>query len=116
MLGLLVLDLKCRRLELLKAARFFAVLATGSHDQPLIKIPKVGKQAANTATPLSTNPQYWMAVINTITKSVLFGDQAHPNPLTSGVSIGVEPESDKPLGQNQAKSRNPNRSGGNNER
>ena len=99
MLGLLVLDLKCRRLELLKAARFFAVLATGSHDQPVIKIPKVGKQAANTATPLLTNPQYWMAVINTITKSVLFG----ANPLTSGVNIGVEPESNKPLGQNQAK-------------
>ena len=44
-----------------------------------------------------------MAVINTVTESVMFGDQVHPNQLTSGVSMGVKPEPKKSLCQNQAK-------------
>jgi hypothetical protein len=45
------------RLQTLELVIFLAILTKGCHDFPLEKIQSDGKQATNTATPLSTIPQ-----------------------------------------------------------
>jgi hypothetical protein len=42
---------------MLEFAKFFATLANGVHEDPLLKIQSDGRQATNMAMPLSTIPQ-----------------------------------------------------------
>lgn len=63
---LLVLVFSKRILEALDSIMLLATLTTGSHDQPLKKNQTVGRQAVNTAIPVSIIPQYMKAVTMTV--------------------------------------------------